>query len=127
MNKVFGILFILTGVFAIAGGLYTWGDGSIFAQNELIKVLIPWADVILTGPISLICGYGILKRRTWGQVLGLATCGIYTLGSVLVFISVFWNEDYSVHLIVPAFSGLLIGTGYIAHTLRADRTRSYLS
>jgi len=118
MHKVFGILFILTGVFAILGGLYTWGDGSIFAQNELIKVLIPWADIILTGPLSIICGYGILKIRSWGQILGLVTSGIYVFGSVLVFISVVWNEDYSVHLIVPAFSGLLIGLGYTILVLK---------
>jgi hypothetical protein len=53
VELAFGILFILTGVFAIAGGLYTWGDGSIFSKTELLTVLIPWADIILTGPISL--------------------------------------------------------------------------
>jgi hypothetical protein len=114
MNKAFGILFILTGVFAIAGGLYTWGDGNIFAQNELVKVLIPWADIILTGPLSIVCGYGILKKHHWGQVFGLLTSGIYIFGSVLVFISMVWNNDYSVYLIIPALSGFLIGVGYTA-------------
>lgn len=112
MNKAFGILFILTGVFAIAGGLYTWGDGNIFAQNELVKVLIPWADIILTGPLSIVCGYGILKKYHWGQVFGLLTSGIYIFGSVLVFISIVWNNDYSAYLIIPALSGFLIGLGY---------------
>jgi hypothetical protein len=70
MDKVFGILFILTGFFAILGGLYTWGDGSIFQQTELMKVLIPWADVLLTGPLSLICGYGILKKKVLGPLIG---------------------------------------------------------
>jgi hypothetical protein len=120
MNKLFGILFILTGLFAIAGGLYTWGDGSIFEQNELIKVLVPWADIILTGPISLVCGYGVLKKRYWGQILGLATSGIYVFGSAVVFISMFWNKDFSVFLIIPAFSGLLIGLGFIALALKKN-------
>jgi hypothetical protein len=118
MTKAFGILFILTGFFAIAGGLYTWGDGSIFSQTELLTVLIPWADIILTGPISLICGYGIIKKMKWGRDFGLITSGIYIFGSLLVFISIFWNNDYSVFLMVPSISGLLIGTGYVAITIK---------
>lgn len=116
MDKVFGILFILTGFFAIIGGLYTWGDGSIFQQTELLKVLIPWADILLTGPLSLICGYSILKRKPWGHFLGLFISGIYVFGSLLVFISIFWNKDYSIYLIVPAFSGCLIGVGFTVHS-----------
>jgi hypothetical protein len=118
MNKTFGILFILTGVFAIAGGLYTWGDGSIFSQTELLSVLVPWADIILTGPISLISGYGIFKNMNWGKILGLLTSGIYTLGSVLVFITIIWNNDYSVFLLVPSISGFLLGAGYVAIAIK---------
>lgn len=118
MNKTFGILFILTGVFAIAGGLYTWGDGSIFEQSDLVKVLIPWADIILTGPLSLVCGIGIIKKKYWGPILGIATSGIYVFGSVLVFISMLWNKDFSLFLLVPASSGLLIGLGYIVLALK---------
>jgi uncharacterized membrane protein (DUF2068 family) len=116
--KTFGILFILTGIFAIAGGLYTWGDGSIFSQTELLTVLIPWADIILTGPISLISGYGIFKNLNWGRILGLVTSGIYILGSVLVFITIVWNNNYSIFLIFPSISGLLIGVGFVVFTLR---------
>jgi len=118
MIKIFGILFILTGIFAIAGGLYTWGDGTILSQTELLTVLIPWADIILTGPISLISGYGILKNLNWGRILGLFTSGIYILGSVLVFITIVWNNNYSVFLIVPSISGLLIGVGFVVFTIR---------
>lgn len=122
--KVFGILFILTGFFAILGGLYTWGDGSIFQQTELMKVLIPWADVLLTGPLSLICGYGILKRRSWGHSLGLITSGIYVFGSLLVFINIFWNRDYSIYLIIPALSGCLIGVTFTFFTLKKNNNSS---
>jgi hypothetical protein len=118
MNKVFGILFMLTGIFAIVGGLYTWGDGSIFSQTELLTVLIPWADIILTGPISLVSGYDVIKNLFWGSVFGLVTSGIYILGSVLVFIAIVWNNDYSVFLIVPSISGFLIGTGYVAISIK---------
>lgn len=113
MSRLFGTLFILTGIFAILGGLYTWGDGNIFDQNELVKVLIPWADILFTGPISLICGYGILKQKRWGYLLGLVASGIYVFGSLLVFISMFWNKEYSFFLVIPAFSGLAIGVGFI--------------
>lgn len=112
MLKIYGILFLLTGCFAIVGGLCTWGVGNIFFQQELDKVLIPWADIILTGPLSLIGGYGILKKRNWGLLLGLCTSGIYVFGSVLVFISIVWNKDYSACLIVPALSGFMIGLSF---------------
>jgi len=112
-NKTFGILFLLTGIFAIAGGLYTWGDGSIFSQTELLKVLIPWADLILTGPLSLVSGFCILKNLNVGRIFGLITSGIYIFGSILVFITIVWNNNYSVFLIVPSISGFLIGTSYI--------------
>ena len=117
MNKTFGILFILTGFFAIVGGLYTWGDGSIFAQSELLKVLIPWADIILTGPISLLCGYGILKNTKWGNILGLMTSGIYIFGSVVVFITMIWNNEYSILIIIPGTSGFLIGAVFVVFNL----------
>jgi len=117
MNRLFGILFLFTGLFAIVGGLCTWGTGNIFFQKELINVLIPWADIILTGPLSLICGYGILKKQNWGHILGLCTSGIYVFGSILVFISIVWNCDYPIHLIVPASTGFLIGLVYTINTI----------
>jgi hypothetical protein len=111
-DKLFGILFILTGVFAISGGFYTWGNGNLLTQSELVKVLVPWADVIITGPLSIICGYAILKNRYWGRTLGLVLSGIYIFGSVLVFISIIWQHNYSVFLIIPAISGMMIGVGF---------------
>ena len=117
-DKLFSILFILTGVFAICGGLYTWGNGNLLTQTELVKVLKPWADVILTGPLSIICGYSILKNRYWGLVLGLVVSGIYIFGSILVFISIIWQNNYSIFLIIPATSGMMIGLGFISVMIR---------
>jgi len=122
MNKIFGTLFILTGFFAIVGGLYTWGNGNIFKQNELIKVLIPFADIIVTGPLSIISGIGLLKKKYWGNILGLSSSGIYIFGSVLVFTSVVWNNDFSIFLILPATSGLIIGIAYLYLSLIQKRT-----
>lgn len=67
MNKFFTVLFILTGIFAILGALYTWGEGSIFEQHELAKILIPWADILLTGPISILAGLDFSKKRNGEQ------------------------------------------------------------
>lgn len=113
MNKTFGILFLLTGIFAIIGGLYTWGEGSIFNQNELLKVLIPWADIILTGPISILCGIGIIKKQYFGYILGLITSGIYIFGTTLVFVTMCYDENQPLYLFIPALSGLFIGLGFI--------------
>jgi hypothetical protein len=89
------------------------GNGNIFDQNELVKVMIPWADIILTGPLSIVCAYGIIKEKSWAFLMGIAVSGIYIFGSVLVIISIFWNSDYSILLIIPAISGFAIGTAYI--------------
>lgn len=118
MNKTFGLLFIFTGIFAFAGSLYTWGVGNLFQQTELLTVLIPFADLILTAPLSLICGYGILKNKTWGNILGLLCSGIYLLGSFLVFITIIWNRDYSIYLIIPSISGFFISVCYLLISLR---------
>jgi hypothetical protein len=121
MNRLFGILFILTGIFAIVGGLYTWGDGILFEQSEFTNVLIPWADILLTCPLSLLCGTGILRKKYWGQVLGLCTSGVYIFGSVLVFILIYWKNTFSIFLLIPSISGLLIGVGYIVFVLIAQK------
>ncbi|MDX1314329.1 MAG: hypothetical protein R3356_02405 [Eudoraea sp.] len=121
-NRLFGILFILTGFFAIIGGLYTWGEGSIFKQEELSKVLIPWADVIFTGPLSLLCGYGILKSRFWGELIALATAGIYVFGSVLVWIGMVWEGVYPWYLTIPSISGFLIGILYFVYVVYTRQT-----
>ena len=120
MKKLLGISFILTGLFAILGGLYTWGDGSIFAQADLMKVLIPWADIILTGPLSIVCGVGIIKLKGWADIIGLVTSGIYIFGSLLVFISIFWNKNYSVYLIIPSISGFIIALIFIVLQLKTN-------
>jgi hypothetical protein len=115
IDSLLAVLIFLTGVFAILGGLYTWGDGLIFSQSDLLEVLIPWADILLTGPLSIICGIGLYSQKKWAFPLGLFISGIYVFGSVLVFISIAWKHDYSWFLILPSFSGLSIG---IAYTIR---------
>lgn len=118
MKKLFPILFILTGIFAILGALYTWGDGNIFAQHELVKVLIPWADIVFTGPLSILAGIGLLHEKKWGKLLGLVASGTYLFGSILVLITMIWNRDLNILLIIPSFSGFLIGALYLVQELK---------
>ncbi len=120
MNKTFGILFTLTGFFAIAGALYTWGNGNLFAQSELAKVLIPFADLLLTGPLSIVIGLGIYKNKKWANLLGLNLSGIYAFGSLLVFISMCWDRNFSVLLMVPASAGFLIALFYTLLYLKKE-------
>lgn len=113
MYKFYSVLFILTGVLAIIGGLYTWGDGNILLQNELVQVLIPWADIIITGPLSIIGGIGLRKRKHAAFRLCTAVSGIYIFGSVMVFITMIWNKSLSIFLLIPALSGLMIGVAFL--------------
>jgi len=113
MNKIFGLLFTLTGIFAIAGALYTWGEGNLFTQNELAKVLIPYADFLLTGPLSIVVGLGIYHNKKWANLLGFSLSGIYIFGSLLVFISMGWNANFSLYLMIPAASGFILAIVYI--------------
>jgi hypothetical protein len=120
MHKSFGILFLLTGIFAISGGFYTWGDGYILSQSQLIKILIPLSDIIFTGPVSLLTGWGLLKKRNWGNHLAMFTSGVYVFGSVLVFVLLVWNKQFQWHLFVPALSGLTIGMTFLILQIRAS-------
>lgn len=113
MNKKFGIIFCLVGVFAIVGGLYTWGKGSIFHQTDLLEVLVPWADVILTGPLAIVSGYGVYKNHHWAKLLGLVTAGIFLFGSLLVFITLVWHQQFVIQLFFPAFFGTLLSLVYV--------------
>jgi hypothetical protein len=61
---------------------------------------------------------GIINKLNWGRDFGLITSGIYIFGSLLVFITIFWNNDYSVFLIVPSISGFLLGAGYVVSTIK---------
>ena len=62
--KFFTWLFLSTGIFTIVGALYSWGDGPIYAQDDLLKVLVPWGDLIITGPLSLLAAYGVGMRKS---------------------------------------------------------------
>ena len=120
-SKLFSWLFLSTGDFAILGALYSWGEGPLLAQQELNLVLIPWADLLVTGPLSLLAALGLLRRRPWGTVLSLLSCGIYLFGSALVYISLAWQgPPYPLHLAFPPLLGIALGICFplwVCHSL----------
>lgn len=110
---IYAGLFLTTGLFAILGGLYTWGKGPLFVHNDLVEALVPWGDLLMTGPLSLLAAFGLLKNTRWGYLMGLMVCGIYLFGSNLVYISLVWHgKPYPLQLALPPLAGILIGVSY---------------
>jgi len=108
-HSLFTWLFLTTGIFAIVGSFYCWGEGWLFSQRNLSNVLIPLADLIVSGPLSIISAYGLWSKRGWGIYAALLSSGVYLFGSVLVFITITWNgSPYPIQLIIPAISGMSI-------------------
>lgn len=125
-TRIFSWLFLATGIFAIVGALYTWGDGLITSQNDLLLVLVPWGDLLITGPISLLAAYGVIKRKPWGQILGLMASGIYLFGSGLVYITLAWQgAPYPLDLVLPPLAGIAIGISFPIWVLSAYKGFPY--
>jgi hypothetical protein len=118
----FSWLFLSTGVFAIVGALYTWGNGPIYLQKDLLTVLIPWADLLITGPLSLLAAIGVWRRKSWGFLLGLMACGMYLFGSALVYVSLLWNgAPFPIELVFPPVVGIVFGIFFPIWVLRNPR------
>jgi hypothetical protein len=118
-SRLFAWLFLSTGIFAIVGSLFTWGRGWLFYQKDLTISLIPLADLIFTAPLSLLAGYGIWAKKSWGIVLGLVTSGVYMFGSVQVYIMVFWKvPPYPLLLVIPPLFGFGIALSFLIWVLK---------
>lgn len=121
-TQLFTWIFLSTGVFAILGALYTWGEGPLFSEDDLLTALVPWADLLLTGPLSIFTAYGIKQNKSWGFYLGLMVCGIYLFGSLLVYISLAWHgAPYPPQLSLPPLSGIAIGIAFPIWVLRKQQ------
>jgi hypothetical protein len=111
--RIYAFLFIATGIFALVSSLFTWGGGWLFFQKNLLDFLLPMADLIISYPISLASGFGILKQKSWGIYLGLMTSGIYIFGSILVYIILLWQGfPYPLELLIPPIFGLAIAISF---------------
>lgn len=124
ISKLFSIFFFTTGLFAFVGSLFCWGAGWLFEQTNLLNIILPLADLILTAPLSILTAYGIASQKYWGIYLGIFTSGIYSLGSILVFIMVLWNGNpYPLQLIIPPIFGLSISILYVIWVLKNYKTK----
>ena len=118
-NKLFALLFFSTGIFAIVGSIFTWGEGWLFIQPHKCNTLLPWADLILTAPLSLTAAYGIWARKKWWRVIGSMTCGVYLFGSVLVYLQIFWEyEPFTLQLLIPPVFGLGIVCAFLVLVIK---------
>ena len=99
-HKLFGWLFLLTGIFSFISSSFAWGKGWLFTFNNFNDFLIPMANLIVIGPLSLISAFGILKMKNWGLKIGTLTAGAYIYSSFLVFIIPIWHgPPYPIELI----------------------------
>lgn len=118
-HKLFAWLFLSTGVFALVGGLFAWGEGWLFMQPHQCNTLLPWADLIVAAPLSWLAAYGIWAGKKWGMVISAMTCGIYLYGSVLVYLQVFWQgAPYAWQLLFPPVFGLGIVGGFLVWVIK---------
>lgn len=107
INQYISISFLATGLFAIIGALYRWGDGPLFPILEDIDNSLFLADCFVTAPLSLIAALGYRKERRWSVIVGIFTAGVYIFGSALVYISVFLNgSPYPIKLLLPPVFGI---------------------
>ncbi|NBV13450.1 MAG: hypothetical protein EBS07_05185 [Sphingobacteriia bacterium] len=65
LSKLFSLLFFTTGLFAFVGSLFCWGEGWLFEQTNLLNIILPLADLILTAPLSILTAYGIASQKYW--------------------------------------------------------------
>ena len=121
---LFAWLFLLTGIFALVGSLFTWGLGWIFAQPQLKDVLMPLADLFITAPLSILAALGIWLKKDWGIPTGLMASGIYIFGSVLVYISIVWNgPPYPLQFVIPPIFGFCFAGAFFIWVIKNRKLR----
>ena len=118
-EKILSFSLYATGIFALLGALYTWGDGFLFSASPETDISIFLADLLITAPISFVAGYGIGNQKKWGILAGWMIAGIYIYGSMLVYISVLQqNPPYPVDLIIPPIFGMVLSLGILIWSWR---------
>lgn len=120
-DKISGYLFLSTGIFALISSLFAWGNGWLFSIKNLDLFLMPMADLIVIGPVSIISAIGILKLKKWGAKFGILTAGAYIFSSVLVFIKLYWHgQPFPLKLIIPSVTGFIFGISFFIYELKRN-------
>ncbi len=115
----FSICFFATGIFALVGALYRWGDGPLFGAPEGANLQIYYVDLLVTTPLSFLAAIGYKNKRRWGVIVGIFTAGIYIFGSAIVYASVIQNgSPYLLKLIIPPIFGIVFSIIIIKWTMK---------
>jgi hypothetical protein len=116
---LFSWLFLSTGIFALVGALFTWGEGWVFSERVFDKAWLPLGDLFVSAPLSFLAAAGLRSRKTWGCVLGAFAAGVYLLGSALVWIQLVWNgQPWPWQLACPPVAGTSLALGYFVWLVR---------
>ena len=92
MNKAVSWLFILTGLFAIIGALFSWGSGWLFDQPSSPATSLIYADLILAGPLAVLAGILKLNNLKYANAALLTSSGLMIYGSVQVWVMILMNQ-----------------------------------
>ena len=106
--KILGIVFILFGIFAIAGSVFLWGEGIYFEFPGDIDLALPTADIFINGPASILTGLGLWKTRKWGYVMAWFTAGIYLYASVEVFVWALQEGNLTPEIVIPQTLAVIV-------------------
>lgn len=110
---LFAFCFLSTGIFALVGSLFAWGEGWLFDPANLYDHSLALADLILSTPLLLLAAWGLFQKKRWAGPLGLVVVGILLLGSVLVYLDLWLlGPPYPLSLVVPPIFGLGLSVAY---------------
>ena len=106
-SRILGYWCIGTGIFALIGSLYTWGEGILFTiASPHIPVMV--TDLILMVPFSFILGIAILNMKNWAKQLSLFYAGMTIYSSFLVYSTLFViGPPYDTILMLIPIFGIL--------------------
>jgi hypothetical protein len=104
---------MLTGIFAIVGALYTWGDGIIFTvESDFLPIIV--LDLFLIGPMCLMLSLAIFTQNHQMRTLKLIVVGMLITSSLMVYITEFLDgSPFDIIIILLPIMGLLLSLGLI--------------
>ena len=113
-GPVLALLLAFVGVFALVGGLYSWGEGPIWAQADGPARWLQVTDLAVTTPLCWLAGWAIWRRKAWtGLVVAMAS-GVLLYGSVAVFVQlVVAGPPYPMAWILPPIGGLALAAALV--------------
>ncbi len=127
LAKVFAPLLAFVGAFALIGGLYSWGAGPIWEQDDSAERWLQWTDLLVTTPLCWLAAWGIWRWRWWMPAVTLMTCGVLFYGSVAVFVQLAVSDaPPPITWILPPLGGLALAGALVVWLTRGSGDEPYL-